>query len=110
MRLTLMWLVALAQSGCAFTPSKDLDATLNAYTGRPVSDVFAKLGPPDSQGTISGRTFYLYTRTAPVSAAGQAPVTATCTLRFIVNGPGTILRWTREGNPDACEPYGRRLG
>ena len=93
-------------------------------TGQPVSAISARLGPPDSQQQIDGRTVYVWTvatrapatpvPTTRVSYAARVPNkidtlsypdpprTERCTLRAFVDGAGNVTSTDWQGSNAGC--------
>ena len=99
--------------------------------GRPVSTITARLGPPDSQQQIDGRTAYVWTveTRAPatpvpstrVSYAAGVPNTIDtlsypdpprmerCTLRAFVDGAGNVTSTDWQGSNAGCYDAQQKL-
>jgi hypothetical protein len=99
--------------------------------GQPVSAIVAKLGPPDSQQQIDGRTAYVWTveTRAPATpvpstrvsyAAGvpnkietlsypDPPRMERCTLRAFVDGAGNITSTDWQGSNAGCYDAQQKL-
>jgi hypothetical protein len=125
------WAIAaiLLLAGCV---GQDMTSAMNPYLGRPASDVFAKLGMPNSEGTIAGKHYYAWGSSQTVStgptittgsgtAAGQPYTysqfsnqaagysTYECSLRVFVDGSDIVRYFDGDGNYGGCESYIDRL-
>jgi hypothetical protein len=125
-RVALCLFLTLALSTCA-----PRQGTAPAIAGQPVSAIIAKLGPPDSQEQIDGRTAYVWTveTRAPatpvpstrVSYAAGVPNTIEtvtypdpprmerCTLRAFVDGAGNVTATDWQGSNAGCYDAQQKL-
>ena len=116
----------IALTGCV--SFSDMDRGLNALNGHPVSEAYALIGYPQSQGVVAGRKVYVWGRsftaalptTSNVNASGmvgstpyQASGTITsmqdgafdCTVRMFISDNETIDGFDYQGNLGGCEAY-----
>jgi len=122
----------LLLSACATTEqqaSADLDDSLDAMIGQPVSVALARLGEPIAAvptgselvyGWGYGFTRAEFTNAAPGwvdAAASQGGIFATprrtardsCVIRMVVGADGLIRNWDYQGNERDCRAYADRL-
>lgn len=125
-RMAFCLFLTLALSTCA--PRQSAPPTVE---GRPVSAIVAKLGSPESQQQIDGRTAYIWTveTRAPatpvpstrVSYAAGVPNTIEtltypdpprmerCTLRAFVDGAGNVTATDWQGSNAGCYDAQQKL-
>jgi hypothetical protein len=125
------WLVAIALGASACAPVEGITPAAASLKGQPVSNVVAKLGAPESQQQIEGRTAYIWTsetrapvipiQTTTVNDATGVPNTVetlrspvqgqmeACTLRVFVDGAGSVVATTWEGSKAGCQPLAQKL-
>jgi hypothetical protein len=115
---------ALACSACA-TANNRIGAQLDNYAGRPVSELFARLGPPDAETASNGRAVYVWgdPRIAALpqmhgapsgdhEVAAQAETTTNplaCTIRVFAGMDQRVVSWDVLGDERVCQSYVRRL-
>jgi hypothetical protein len=125
-RVALWLFLALALPTCA--PPQGAPPTL---AGQPVSAIVAKLGPPDSQQQIEGRTAYVWTVQTRVPATPvpstrvsyavglpntidtlsypDPPRRESCTLRAVVDGSGNVASTDWQGSNAGCYDAQQKL-
>jgi hypothetical protein len=91
MRLAL---VSLLLTGCVTLG--DFSSGMNALIGQPADVAFRKLGYPDRQEAIAGRTVYYYG-----TDHEKGP---SCAFK-IVTESGIVRSWDGIGNASGCELY-----
>lgn len=69
---------------------------MNGLVGKPSETAFAKLGYPDHQEVIAGRTIYYYGKDHD-----QGP---SCAFKLVTEG-GTVRSWDGIGNAYGCNLY-----
>jgi hypothetical protein len=125
------WLVVIALGASACAPVEGITPAAASLKGQPVSSVVARLGAPDSQQQIEGRTAYVWTsetrapaiplETTTVNYAAGVPNTVetlrtpvqgqleACTLRVFVDGAGSVVATTWQGSKAGCQPLAQKL-
>lgn len=118
--------LAIATAGCV--TSEDIGAGVRTLEGQHYTQVFKRLGYPDSERTIAGNTVYSWgsrnsgtysvptTSTATTYVGGQAVFTTVqgsrtesydyyCRLDVVVNSSGVVTTAEVDGNIGGCERY-----
>jgi len=88
-------LAALVLAGCF-----GVSTARNDFKGQLLSAVEAKLGPPEQQQTIAGRTIYTWFRGQTLNP---------CTIRVAVAGD-FVDSYETIGDPSICSPWEYRPG
>lgn len=111
MRIVFGVVAAGFLAGCSLNPLSGLEEGMERMKGRPAPELFTRMGYPDQEGTVAGKKFYLYQRTARIPGfnPGSPDIRGECKLRFFVDDKDMIERWQYDGNLAGCEPYVRRL-
>lgn len=90
----------LALAGCAMSGIKEGMDNLN---GRPVSEVFSRLGTPNDERVIGGRQVYIWG-----SRTVESGTERSCEVRVVaVNG--LVASWDARGNEIQCWQYSSKL-
>lgn len=98
-----MVLSALLLAGCStLGPSiSESGAAISAYEGGPVSAVIDRIGYPDREEKIAGKTVYFW---------GQDMETGpSCVWKVVTEDDGTVIDGSVYGNIYGCEARTRRL-
>jgi hypothetical protein len=125
-RVAICLLLMLALPTCA--PAQSAPPTLQ---GQPVAAILAKLGPPDSQQQIEGRTAYVWTvetrapatpvpstrvsyptgrpNTIETLSYPDPPRMENCTLRAFVDGAGNVTSTDWQGSNAGCYDAQQKL-
>lgn len=116
--MKLAALAALAILAACATSEPRLTAGLNSYSGRPVADLIAVLGMPNSETEIQGQHAFIWTSSAIVGLptyssggfTGPSLAQFDCTIRAFVSGDDQrVTYWDLQGNEGGCAPYARRF-
>jgi hypothetical protein len=91
MRYTLALLLL---AGCS--TMGDFSSGMNTLVGQPAETAFARLGYPERQEQIAGRTIYYY---GTDHAQG-----ASCAFKLVTEG-GIVRSWDGIGNAAGCDLY-----
>jgi hypothetical protein len=118
-------LLAWALAGCVpSTAAFDvLDAELPGYAGRPVGALVDRLGYPDDERRIMGKTTYIWQTSDEQVSVHNSPslipgygydtnvrvIKERCRIRVRVDDAGVITWWGYNGDNAACRTYARRL-
>lgn len=130
--MTPAWLflsAALLAASCAQT--EPVGATLAKLDGRPIQEVIARLGNPQSQDQRPEGTVYFWTEktsvanapitttrvsyasgyrsTAETTAISDVPLPQSCTLRVVADGTGRIVKAETSTANSACASLSRKL-
>lgn len=122
---------ALCLSGC--NTFKDMDAGINSLVGQNIDVAFQRLGYPNQEGQLAGKTVYVWgvsrqsnmtlftprTTTGYVGATPfsyttntitNVPIREECTLRVFVDPATKLITYSDwEGNIAGCQRYAGRI-
>jgi len=90
-------LATLVLAGCG---NFGVNGARNDFKGQPLSAVQVRLGPPEQQETIGGRTIYTWFK---------GRTTNQCIIRVAVAGD-VVDSYETTGDPTICSPYDYRPG
>ena len=122
-------MLALLLAGCA---GQMIHESMQPMIGRPATHAFAKLGFPDSEDTVAGRKFYVWTTESSGSHLVPQFNTGTirgkdgtttfsyttfeeqfyhheCRLRVFVDAKDRIAAYDLNGNDAGCSVFARKL-
>jgi hypothetical protein len=94
--------VSLLLVGCATTADK-ITTGMTSLVGQPIDAAIARLGVPNDQQTIAGRTVYTWFRRNV-----EEGTEFKCQIRVIMNG-NVIGSFDFDGNSSKCAYYARLL-
>lgn len=88
--------LCLALAGCATISLQPFSQGMDRLRGQPVQAAFDRLGYPQNEKQIAGKTVYYWTENFD------------CTFNIVTSG-GVIESWSGVGSPAACSIYLRGL-
>ena len=94
----LAMLAALVLAGCS--SSFGVSGARNDFKGQPLSAVQVRLGPPERQETIGGRTIYTWFKGQSLNQ---------CKIRVAMAG-NIVDSYETTGDPNICSPWDYRPG
>jgi hypothetical protein len=105
-RIIALIAACLAFSSCGIDPTvaPAIEKSMASFVGQPIDVAIAKLGIPNDQQNIAGRTVYIWLAREVVEGTELK-----CQIRVIVNA-GIIESFDLSGNhPGHCQRYRRML-
>jgi len=90
-------LAALVLAGCG---NLGVSGARNDFKGQPLSAVQVRLGPPERQETIGGRTIYTWSKGQSLNQ---------CKIRVAMAGD-VVDSYETTGDPNICSPWEYRPG